>query len=318
MGGFHSPKWVVLVGLVLLLITSCGDDEGSKFDTTAPAPVMDLAAVCANDSSIMLSWTAPGDDGHNGLACQYDIRYAAYPETTASWWDSASSISLVPKPSGEKENFLVTGLESQTTYYFALKTADEVLNWSDPSNQTSEMTWTVESGGPHAYGFLIAHINPSIEYSFSVSYEGQSGLEDYEQAVTDAEISSDKAQVWFVLACFAHSPGPVDLVGISFGLESFNVQAIEFMDYGPCNDGFLALPSDGWPGPNEGTALLFRPARKTELVEIYWFASYIYAPVSIELGPNRAMQGDPEGAFVDSSYPPVLDEIFRFGAVSWH
>jgi hypothetical protein len=98
-----------------------------------------IATASAN--SVTLSWTAPGDDNALGQAAQYEIRYATAPITA----DNFSSATLVtnppvPKIAGSSETFEVTGLESNTLYYFALKTADEVPNWSAISNVVSQRT----------------------------------------------------------------------------------------------------------------------------------------------------------------------------------
>lgn len=176
------------------------------------------------------------------------------------------------------------------------------------------------SAGPHAYGVILPHIAPGLEYSFGASYDGQSNLRDCEDAIVRGEVSSgedEAAQIWYVMAAFPESPGPVDLGGIDFGFEDFDACNIEFVDHGPCNDGFLTLPSDSWPGPIEGVALLFKFARRTEVVEIYWFATYVYGPASIELGPDRTRRMGPIGAFVDTGVPPEEDEIYDYGILGF-
>ena len=92
-------------------------------------------------NSVSLTWTAPGDDSLSGTASQYDLRYSTAP-ITATNFASASRFTGTPNPSpsGTKENATVTGLSSGTTYYFALKTGDEVPNWSGISNVISRST----------------------------------------------------------------------------------------------------------------------------------------------------------------------------------
>jgi phosphodiesterase/alkaline phosphatase D-like protein len=92
-------------------------------------------------NSVSLTWTAPGDDSLSGTASQYDLRYSTSP-ITATNFASASRFTGTPNPSpaGTKENVTVTGLSAGTTYYFALKTGDEVPNWSGISNVISRTT----------------------------------------------------------------------------------------------------------------------------------------------------------------------------------
>ena len=110
-------------------------------DTTSPAAITDLDTSNPTSSTIDLTWTAPGDDDTTGQATTYDIRYST-SEITEGNWDSAEQCTGEPAPqvAGTSETFTVTGLLSSTTYYFALKTEDEVPNESPLSNVESGMT----------------------------------------------------------------------------------------------------------------------------------------------------------------------------------
>lgn len=110
-------------------------------DVTAPDNITDLAASNPDDDSIELSWTAPGDDGSTGTATTYDIRYSTSTITTGNW-ASATPVVGEPTPSsaGSSESMIVSGLDPSTTYYFAMKTSDEVPNESGLSNVASETT----------------------------------------------------------------------------------------------------------------------------------------------------------------------------------
>jgi len=111
-------------------------------DTIPPAAVTDLQASNPASTSITLTWTAPGDDGNTGTATEYDIRYLKGMPITESNWNSATQYTGEPTPqvAGSTETFTVIDLSPNTTYYFALKTADEVPNWSDISNCASGTT----------------------------------------------------------------------------------------------------------------------------------------------------------------------------------
>ena len=104
-------------------------------ETTPPAVIIDLAATAINDTNITLTWTSPGDDGITGTAFQYDIRYSTSGINEQNW-NLASQVSGEPSPknAGQDENFTVTGLVPATNYFFAIKAADEVPNWSAISN----------------------------------------------------------------------------------------------------------------------------------------------------------------------------------------
>ena len=119
-------------------------------DTTPPVAVADLVTANPATTSIELIWTAPGDDASSGTASQYDIRYSTSGQIdTDEKWSAAAQCTGEPSPlpAGTTENFAVTGLAPNTTYWFALKTADEVPNWSGLSNSPSA---TTTQAGPQA------------------------------------------------------------------------------------------------------------------------------------------------------------------------
>ncbi len=113
----------------------------SPADTTPPAAVTNLATSSPTNTTITLTWTAPGDDGNTGTATSYDIRYST-STITAGNFSSATQVSGVPAPlvAGTNQSVTVSGLTANTTYYFAMKTADEVPNWSTISNVPSGTT----------------------------------------------------------------------------------------------------------------------------------------------------------------------------------
>jgi hypothetical protein len=104
-------------------------------ETHPPADTKDLKATAVDATSFELTWTAPGDDYMTGTATRYDIRYSMRPITSEDEWDRAlvAADPPSPKPAGEGESFTVTGLMG-TNYFFAVKTVDELDNWSGISN----------------------------------------------------------------------------------------------------------------------------------------------------------------------------------------
>jgi len=121
----------------------------------ARAALLCAAGICwalaspgtAAADSVTLTWTAPGDDGNTGTASSYEMRYSENPvgADTASWWASATSVGAMPPPlrAGSRESFIVAGLPTASTFYFAIRTSDEVPNVSGFSNIAVKQTGTV-------------------------------------------------------------------------------------------------------------------------------------------------------------------------------
>ncbi|MCK4415405.1 MAG: PD40 domain-containing protein [Candidatus Eisenbacteria sp.] len=109
-------------------------------DTVPPATVSDLEAIFSSVATVELQWSAPAEDG-KGSATEYDLRYSLFPVTEETWENAPQVPDVpVPGPVGSTESCMVTGLETGTTYFFALKTTDEHGNWSALSNLASKST----------------------------------------------------------------------------------------------------------------------------------------------------------------------------------
>ncbi len=119
-------------------------------DTTPPAAVSDLATALVTSGGytytdrVKLTWTAVGDDNNSGTATSYELRYSTSP-INAGNFASAVLVSGVPAPSiagtypePAPSGFIMTGLQSGLTYYFAIKVKDEVPNTSPLSNVPSQ------------------------------------------------------------------------------------------------------------------------------------------------------------------------------------
>jgi len=114
----------------------------TRQEHTPPLAVNDLTATALSDTEFLLTWTAPGDDGLAGTASEYDIRYSRFYIDSGDWATATPAVGEPnPKPGGETDSFVVSGLDPGTNYYFAMKTADEVPNVSEISNCCSAMAY---------------------------------------------------------------------------------------------------------------------------------------------------------------------------------
>ena len=85
--------------------------------------------------TVDLDWTAPGDDGDAGTVSGYEIRFSKQMITEENW-NAATPAGSSPTPLevGSPQSYALIGLESETTYYVAIKSYDNKPNWSGISN----------------------------------------------------------------------------------------------------------------------------------------------------------------------------------------
>jgi hypothetical protein len=146
-------------------------------DPVPPAAVLDLTVdtMQTTQTTLTLAWTATGDDGSLGTAYLYDLRYLADMPITEANWDIATKASNepIPQPSGSLETFTLIRLSPGTTYYLALRVADEAGGFSELSNvaagATAPSPWEVRPVDGQAYGgdSALAYDpsgNPSVAY----------------------------------------------------------------------------------------------------------------------------------------------------------
>ncbi len=121
----------------------------SGTDTTPPAAITNLTVAQIFQSSVALTWTAPGDDASTGTATSYDLRHSTLGPilTEASFAASTQAVNLpAPSVAGSTESVVLVGLNPATTYFFAIKAVDEAGNAGAPSNSPSALTHAIGGG----------------------------------------------------------------------------------------------------------------------------------------------------------------------------
>ena len=123
-----------LFGSVVLLLGVCGLLWSLAGCRVVADPI---------EFTLTLYWTAPGDNTNEGTASQYDLRFYTQSITDANWALATKITNGIPTPdtAGTPQQATFTFLaESEITVYFAIKTADEVPNWSPLSNVHPHLT----------------------------------------------------------------------------------------------------------------------------------------------------------------------------------
>lgn len=126
-------------------------------DLIPPSDILDLSAVTGSSyGTITLTWTVPGNDGLDGVAKSYDVRYSTAPIDATNWDAATKAVSGVPAPGipGSTQFMNVSGLIPEQVYYFAIQTLDEPAPDATPSgisNSPSAITSTLGPFGPGAY-----------------------------------------------------------------------------------------------------------------------------------------------------------------------
>ncbi len=101
-------------------------------DDLAPAMPGAFASVDATQTTMTLSWTAPGDDALQGELSGYELRYATTMLLTEQDFLAATEVAPGPQPASVNatQTFVVTGLDPDTLYYFGLRAKDGAGNLS--------------------------------------------------------------------------------------------------------------------------------------------------------------------------------------------
>ncbi|MCK4412540.1 MAG: hypothetical protein KAY32_03245 [Candidatus Eisenbacteria sp.] len=126
-----------------------------------------------------------------------------------------------------------------------------------------------------AGGALIVHHPPDIEYSAEnwCALYSEYGIASSDEQNTRIEISG-MTSIWYVIAAW---DGDKTWCGVEFGFDGYDPAAYYFIDSGPCLENCIEIPSSGWPGPNEGTAIVRTDTCwEGNWLPVYWFGGYAY------------------------------------------
>ncbi len=131
-------------------IDKLGNKEATQIkpifiDTENPSKITDLSLKEIKNNAATLIFGAPfqNQDTQTGKVDGYEIKISQNPtsdseseEKINTWWNLATAVNLnlVPNEPGILEELLVESLDSNTTYYLAVKSFDGAANYSPVSN----------------------------------------------------------------------------------------------------------------------------------------------------------------------------------------
>ncbi|KAM3915035.1 calcium-activated chloride channel regulator 1-like [Leptodactylus fuscus] len=118
----------------------------TETDVYPPGKITDLEAKRI-DESIVLSWTAPGDDLDDGSAQSYNLRVSSNMTELRDDFEGSAMVDITglrPSAAGSPETFTfhpTPDIEDVTIFYFALIAVDKNLQKSAPSNIAQAAIW---------------------------------------------------------------------------------------------------------------------------------------------------------------------------------
>jgi Fibronectin type III domain len=101
-----------------------------EFDSIAPGAPTEPIVTAANNSEIVLTFEAPGDDGATGRVTEYEIRVRAGEPINEANFESSMPISTSVEPDdpGQLQTVTLTGLLPETRYFVAVRALDDCRN----------------------------------------------------------------------------------------------------------------------------------------------------------------------------------------------
>lgn len=230
---------------------SVDDIRLDETDSVPPSAITDLSASNPTANSINLTWTSPGDDANTGKAWQYDVRYSTSTITETNWGTATKVLGLpAPRLPNTMESFTVSGLNPFTTYYFAMKTADEVPNWSTLSNVASAKTFQT--------GVALVTVDAPKEVLKDKDFSARIRLNDVKSFdAANYTISFDSAVLQFVSATAGDIGGTqVPVSGINQSSGSVNVLQNIPDAPGVSGSGYLAVLNFHVIGAKDSTSAI--------------------------------------------------------------
>jgi Subtilase family len=116
-------------------------------DDTPPSTITNLAAGWTVPDSVVLTWTAPGDNGNVGRAMRYELRVTSVRTAATDFSVGFRTDLAAPDSSGTPQRFALHVTAPMTPLFFSIRARDAAGNVGAPSNVAALLT---PVGGPTA------------------------------------------------------------------------------------------------------------------------------------------------------------------------
>jgi formylglycine-generating enzyme required for sulfatase activity len=159
----------------LMLLAACSNQGTKPADKVVPGRVTDLRVLDVGDSTVTLTWTAPGDNGTTGTVESYELRWFNSVLSEPDW-TAGTVVGPLPVPSvaGTHETAVLRGVPGGAMRYFALKSRDAAGNWSIISNNDAR-AWLGEPVcrvEPNALDFGSVPMALNFDREFTLRNDG--------------------------------------------------------------------------------------------------------------------------------------------------
>ena len=110
------------------------EERGAFEDIIPPASITDLRLLNNAEDLVQVGWSLTGDDGMEGAAASYNLRYSASPITETNFDEGIGVDPSLITFTATAAEASMSGLSTGITYYFAVKALDDAGNEGGISN----------------------------------------------------------------------------------------------------------------------------------------------------------------------------------------
>ncbi|MBZ4421802.1 Ig-like domain-containing protein [Myxococcus sp. RHSTA-1-4] len=206
-------------------------------DDQAPAPAPAFAASLVDNRTVRLTWRATGDDGSQGTASRYELRYSPDPIDAGNFGNASEVPTGLPQPPDTDEEATLQLPLVQATWYFALRIIDNA------NNASTLVLTSIELPGP--CGGVVCPPRPpecSPDNVSLVTYSGACVADNGEarcEYTPSISLCEGAQAVCYAGACDTAAPPAAGELVISEVMHSPNVGTTEYLELTNTTDRLL-------------------------------------------------------------------------------